>query len=334
MIFKQFILFFFLSFPLLSDSPAFLVNIGYESPLLIAPALISIYPQQPNKIFQFGMVGWTVLARGEYKIQKNISLGMSFDVTPLNSNGSIYRYENGERDRSLDFENSTFLSQFYVKNKQNRNLTGQINVIILNENVDGLTELGLEEVESIWGKSYFGFSIHESWRNVEYEDFFNNRWDGNKLSGEFQYLTGDNSFYKGSITGGFGKKMNSSNFMISGKVFFSRNLNEVNQFIVGGSWELELLDFLPGSHYGEYRIDEGILINFRIDHSVKPNIDIGFRSGFLSIGNKIHQGFGLKVMTVFHGIVAHFGIGIPGESIRNGDLNTTIISGGITFGVM
>ena len=128
------------------------------------------------------MLGWTVLARVEYKIQKNISLGMSFDVTPLNSNGSIYRYENGERDRSLDFENSTFLSQFYVKNKQNRNLTGRINVIILNENVDGLTE----DIESFWEKSYFGFSIHESWRNVEYEDFFNNHWDGGKVQAYLQ----------------------------------------------------------------------------------------------------------------------------------------------------
>ena len=331
MIFKQFILFFFLSFPLLSDSPAFLVNIGYESPSLIAPALISIYPQQPNKIFQFGMVGWTVLARGEYKIQKNISLGMSFDVTPLNSNGSIYRYENGERDRNLDFENSTFLSQFYVKNKQNRNLTGQINVIILNENVNGLSS---EEIESVWGKPYFGFSIHESWRNVKSEDFFNNRWDGNKLSGEFQSFTGKKSFYKGFISGGFGKKLNSSQLVISSKVFFSRNLNEVNQFIVGGSWELELLDFLPGSHYGEYRIDEGILINFRVDHSVKPNIDIGFRSGFLSAGNKNHRGHGLKIMTVFQGIVIHLGTSISGESIRNGNFDKTIISGGITFGFM
>ena len=110
MIFKRFILFFSLSFPLLSDSPAYFVNIGYESPSLIAPSLISIITQQPNKIFQFGMLGWTVLAKGEYKIQKEISLGISFNVTPLNSNGSIYRYENGERDRSLDFENSTIFS--------------------------------------------------------------------------------------------------------------------------------------------------------------------------------------------------------------------------------
>ena len=29
--------------------------------------------------------------------------------------------------------------------------------IILNENVDGLTE----EIESVWGKPYLGFSIHE-----------------------------------------------------------------------------------------------------------------------------------------------------------------------------
>ena len=330
MIFKRFILFFFLSFPLLSDSPAYFVNIGYESPSLIAPSLISIITQQPNKILQFGMLGWTVLAKGEYKIQKEISLGISFDVTPLNSNGSIYRYENGERDRSLDFENSTIFSRFYVKNKHNKNMTNQFNLMFLKENVGRLSE----KVESFWKNLYVGFSINESWRNVEYEDFFNNRWEGNKLIGEFQYFIGDNSFYKVSITGGFGKKMNLSQFMISGKAFFSRNLNPVNQFIVGSSWELGQLNFLPGSHYGEYRIDEGILINFRIDQSIKPNIDIGFRSGFLSIENKIYHGHGLKIMTVFQGIVIHLGTSISGESIRNGNFDKTIISGGITFGFM
>ena len=97
---------------------------------------------------------------------------------------------------------------------------------------------------------------------------------------------------------------------------------------------MELLDFLPGSHYGEYRIDEGILLNFRYDHSVINAFVVGFRSGFLSAGNKIHRGHGLKIMTVFQGIVIHLGAGISEESIRNENFDKTIISGEITVRLM
>ena len=61
---------------------------------------------------------------------------------------------------------------------------------------------------------------------------------------------------------------------------------------------------------------------------------IGLRPGFLSSGKKIHQGHRLKIMIVFQGIVIHLGAGMSGESIRNRNFDKTIISGGITFGVM
>ena len=40
---------------------------------------------------------------------------------------------------------------------------------------------------------------------------------------------------------------------------------------------------------------------------------IGFRPGFLSSGNKIHQGHRLKIMIVFQGIVIHLVVVISGE---------------------
>jgi len=327
---KRFLFILSISFPLYGSSPAFLVNIGYESPSLVAPAVISIFPDQPNKLFQLGIVGWTIFGKGELKLKKNLSMGISLDVTPQNSNGSIYRYKDGKRDPRLEFKNSTSFFQLYSVAKHNRNTSTRFGVLFLKEHVNGLSD----EIESIWNQFYTGISLQQSYKNVIYEDFFNNRWDGKKLTVSLQYMNGYHSFYKGHFSGGFGKKIHDFQIMMTGKAFFSKNLNVVNQFIVGGSWELDQLDFLPGSHYGEFRIDQGILGNLRIDYSLMPDIDIGFRSGILMTPQKNHIGYGLKMMTVFQGIVCHFGLGISGDSIQKGISKNLIISGGITFGFM
>ena len=328
--YKRLLLFLSISYLLYGGSPAFLVNVGYESPSLIAPAVISIFPDQPNKLYQFGVVGWTIFGKGEFKLQKNLSLGLSIDVTPQNSNGSNYRYADGKRDPHLNFQNSTTSIQFYTVAKYNRNKSSRIGVIYLKENVDGLSD----EIKSIWKHYYTGISLQQSYKNVIYEDYFNNRWDGKKLSVSIQYFSGNHSFYKGFLRGGIGKKINTFQIMATGKAFFSKNLNIVNQFVAGGQWELEQLDFLPGAHYGEFRFDNGILGNLRIDYSLTPNFNFGIRSGFLMTPKISYTGYGIKLMTVLRGIVYHFGVGISGDSIQKSSLDRLIFSGGITFGFM
>jgi hypothetical protein len=330
MISKRFFYGLIFTVPLFSGTPVYLVNIGFESPTLVAPAVIRIKPTDDHRLFQFGMVGWTVLFKSEFGLNKNMAVGLSQDLSPMNSNASIYQYSNGKRDRSLDYGNSTYLTQLYLKKKHNRNLTTQFNLIFQKENVKDLSE----KIEAFWDSPHFGYSITESWRNVGYEDFFNNHWDGQKGSVHCQFFPGENTWLKGFVSAGIGKKIQTYHTTVSAKYFFSENLNKVNQFIVGGVWELELLDFMPGSHYGEYRIDSGILINGRLEKTLTRSIDIGFRYGFLSTNKDIYFGHGVKIVKVHQGLVYNLGASISGDAIKKNDLHRMILSGGVTFGFM
>ena len=156
----------------LCNSPAYLVNVGYESPNLVAPAVISLIPAKNHKLFQVGMVGWSILLRSEFGYSKNLSFGLSQDISPLNANASIYRYRNGKRDETLNYENSSFTTKLILKNKYRKNLTNQINLIFKRENIKGLES----NIMNFWDEPHLGLSLQSTYRDVGYEDFFNNQW--------------------------------------------------------------------------------------------------------------------------------------------------------------
>jgi len=316
--------------PLFGGTPIYLVNLGYESPKLVAPAVISIIPTDDHRLFQFGMVGWTILLKGEFGLNKNLKVGLSQDISPQNSNASIYHYSHGKRDTSLNYENATYLTQFYLNKKHNQNFSSQFSLIALKENVNGLNQ----EILTFWDGPHFGYSISGTYRHVGFEDFFINHWDGQKAQIQFQFFPGELAWLKGHISGGIGKKLDQYQTTISGKYFFSDHLNRVNQFIVGGVWELDLLDFLPGSHYGEYRIDQGLLINGRFEKTISESMNIGYRIGLLSIGESTVSGHGIKWIKVYQGLVLNMGASITGEAMKNNEWDRTIISAGVKFGLM
>ena len=85
--------------------------------------------------------------------------------------------------------------------------------------------------DKYWDKPHIGVSIQENLRIVEYEDFFNNRWDGTKVSGNFEIFPNEKKWYRGQLTGGIAYFNQPWHLIISGKLFFSKNLNIVNQKI-------------------------------------------------------------------------------------------------------
>ena len=312
----------------LCNSPAYLVNIGYESPNLVAPAIISLIPAKNHKLFQVGMVGWSILLRSEFGYSKNLSFGLSQDISPLNANASIYRYKNGKRDETLNYENSSYTTKLFVKNKYSKNLINQFILVIQKENIKGLES----NIVNFWHKPHLGLSLQSTFRDVGYEDFFNNQWDGKKIESSFEIFPGEFSWWRGYVSAGLGKKFKNYHSTISAKCFLSENLNIVNQFIVGGTWELELLDFLPGSHYGEYRINNGILINGRFDKMVSNSLSIGYRLGTLNLRNTNFIGHGIKLVKTYHGIVLNHSLSISDNALSNREWEKVTISGGITFG--
>ena len=314
----------------LCGTPAYLVNIGYESPKLIAPAVISLIPAKNHKLFQVGMVGWSILLRSEFGYSKNLSFGLSQDLSPLNANASIYRYKNGKRDETLNYENSSYTTKLFVKNKYSKNLINQFSLNYKKENIKGLES----NISNFWNKPHLGLSFQSTYRDVGYEDFFNNQWDGKKIESSYDIFPGEFSWRRGYVSAGLGKKFKKYHSTISAKYFFSENLNTVNQFILGGTWELELLDFFPGSHYGEYRINNGLLINGRFDKILSNSLSIGYRLGTLTLGNTDFIGHGIKIGKIYQGIIFNLSSSISNNAISNRNLEKVIISGGITFGII
>ena len=329
MIYKRFCLF-VLSFTslILCGTPAYLVNVGYESPKLVAPAVISLIPAKNHKLFQIGMVGWSILLRSEFGYSKNLSFGLSQDISPINANASIYRYRNGKRDETLNYENSSYITKLFVKNKYSKNLINQFSLNYKKENIKGLES----NVSNFWNKPHLGLSFQSTYRDVGYEDFFNNQWDGKKMESSFEIFPGEFSWWRGYVLAGLGKKFKNYHSTISAKYFFSENLNTVNQFILGGTWELELLDFFPGSYYGEYRINNGLLINGRFDKILSNSYILGYRIGILNLNNTSFMGHGIKIVKNYQGIILNLSSSISGNALLNSEWEKVIISGGITFG--
>ena len=312
----------------LCNSAAYLVNVGYESPNLVAPAVISLIPAKNHKLFQVGMVGWSILLRSEFGYSKNLSFGLSQDISPINANASIYRYRNGKRDETLNYENSSFTTKLILKNKYRKNLTNQINLIFKRENIKGLES----NIMNFWDEPHLGLSLQSTYRDVGYEDFFNNQWDGKKIESSFEIFPGEFLWLKGYLSAGLGKKLKKYHSTISAKYFFSENLNTVNQFIIGGTWELELLDFLPGSHYGEHRINNGLLMSGRFDKMLSNSYILGYRIGILNLNNTTFMGHGIKIVKNYQGIILNLSSSISGNALLNNEWRRGIISGGITFG--
>ena len=312
----------------LCDTPAYLVNIGYESPNLVAPAVISLIPAKNHKLFQVGMVGWSILLRSEFGYSKNLSFGLSQDLSPLNANASIYRYKNGKRDETLNYENSSYTTKLFVKNKYSKNLINQFSLNYKKENIKGLES----NVSTFWNKPHLGLSFQSTYRDVGYEDFFNNLWDGKKIESSFEIFPGEFSWWRGYVSAGLGKKFKNYHSTISAKYFFSENLNTVNQFILGGTWELELLDFFPGSYYGEYRINNGLLMNGRFDKILSNSYILGYRIGILNLNNTSFMGHGIKIVKNYQGIILNLSSSISGNALLNSEWEKVIISSGITFG--
>jgi len=331
MVYKRFCLY-ILSFTslILCGTPAYLVNVGYESPKLVAPAVISLIPADNHKLFQVGMVGWSILLRSEFGFSKNLSFGLSQDLSPLNANASIYRYKSGERVDSLNYENSSYKTKLILKKKYRKKLTNQFSLILQKENIKGLENYILK----FWDKPHLGLSFLGSYRDVGYEDFFNNQWDGKKIESSFEIFPGEFLWKRGYLSAGLGTKFKKYHSTVSAKYFFSENLNTVNEFIVGGTWELELLDFLPGSHYGEYRIDNGLLINGRFDKILSESLIFGYRVGILNFNKVTETGHGIKLVKIHQGIVFNLSSSISGSALSNKHWNRLIISSGFTFGVI
>jgi len=147
---------------------------------------------------------------------------------------------------------------------------------------------------------------------------------------ELKMFFGSKTWWRSKILLGYGKKINKVFLQGSSSFLFGNSLNTVNQFLIGGSWDIQGTNTLYGHHYAEFRLDRCLLLNAGIDIKLLGNLEFGVRTGYLNSPLKTTYGEAFKLMTVLNGIAINTGIGFPDNSLFMGEFNKMITFAGFT----
>ena len=90
-----------------------------------------------------------------------------------------------------------------------------------------------------------------------------------------------------------------------------KNLDVVNQHLVGGSWDLDRSPSLYGYHYAEFRVNRGAVLNAGVDVRLAGTWELGLRAGYLNSPSRSTYGEAIRLSTMWNGIAFHAGVGLP-----------------------
>lgn len=314
-----------------AQSSLWFSSVNYESRMLIAPVLILYIPSETENSYSYGILGWTLSGSMIKNINGSISYGISAEITPLNSHSSNTLYTNGKEDQSLTYKNRTVRLRTNMIMNHANGWKSELALLGIYESVGGLTD---NRVIDFWKKPFAGIEIQENYSSTTSTKPLRFRFDGIQCSGKMQSYYGFKPWWKGEFTAGAGKKFGNYFLNGNGTYLVGNSLNIVNQFLVGGSWDILTSTALYGYHYAEFRLDKAFLINAGIDVSVVDNVEIGLRAGYLNSSVKNTYGEYLKISSVWQGINFNAGISFPEDEIFHGAVNNVIAFAGITAAIL
>jgi hypothetical protein len=313
-----------------AQSSVWFSSINYESPVLIAPVVVLYIPSETEISYSVGVLGWTLSGGISKNINKSIAYGVSTEITPLNSHSSNTLYRNGKEDQSLTYKNRTAQLRASMTINHSIGWKSELALLGLYESVAGLQD---KSIIDFWKKPFAGIEIQESYSSTTSNDPLRFRFDGLQCSGKMQLYYGSKPWWRGEFTASAGKEF--GNYFLSGNGTYlvGNSLNIVNQFLVGGSWDILTSTALYGYHYAEFRLDKALLINGGIDVAVVEDVEISLRVGYLNSSVENTYGECLKISSVWQGISFNAGISFPEDEIFNGTANKVIVFAGITAAI-
>src|SRR5712692_6216497 len=262
-------------------------NVSYESPSLIAPLVLVFIPSQSESDWTLGILGWTVSGEWAKRLSPVATVKISTEFTPLNSHSSNYVYRNGNRDEDLNYRDLTLEVKGGLKLQHTNRWASEFNVVGLYEGISGLDD---ENVLNYWKRPFAGIEITDTYSHVISDDIFQSRWDGIKASGGAELFLGSAMWWRSSFSLSVGKKLGWM-FLRAGSSFLLGNsLNTVNQFLVGGLWDIPGTNSVYGYHYAEFRLDRCYLVSGGIDMLLGGDWELGVRVGYLNSPVTIRYG--------------------------------------------
>ena len=231
-------------------------------------------------------------------------ISANVDWSPYLAQGSNRVYGRDfriEEDRS--YQDSSVEGNIALARKNN-NWTFQGGLQMSNHNIKNKSI----DTSNYWEKPHLGTLERIYFQNTSFEDKYKNVFDGSKAKVKIDSFFAPENWERMYFNIEHGKHLRE--FYVNGEaaVFYGTNLNEINAHFIGGSWDMPDTNKSYGSKLFQYRLDQGGLLNLRIDHPVVANLDISFEGGVVLSQDEQSGGLVLKLFKKFSGILIETGV--------------------------
>ncbi len=315
---------------LAAESPVLFTNLNYESPSLVAPILVLIKPTSSGHEWRAGILGWVLAGQWVGRTSPTTELVIAAELTPFNSHSSDYIYRDGARDRSLSYRNRTIEVKAGIDKQHSSSWFSEFRLVGLYESVADLDD---RTVEEFWDQPFVGVEIVSRFEDIVSDDPYQSLWDGVKASVHLEAFGGSEAWWRSRFFIGVGKRLGRVFVSARGSWLYGEELNTVNRFLVGGSWEIAGMDYLHGYRYGEFRLQRAVVANGGLDVQMVGDWTVGFRASYLSSPSRTTYGAAVKISKIWNGIGLNVGIGLPKDIVTGGESSRAVVFAGATVGL-
>ena len=304
-----------------ADSRLWFGSLNYESARLVVPVLLVVSTDGEGNEWSLGVTGWTLSGDRKTAIDSTRKRLWFGRVTPINAQSGHYVYRDGLRDPAAEFSASSVELGGGLEIAHRSRWTGAYRVLAMYAPVKDLDP----ELTAYWKRPFAGVEIAQTYSRVISDELFGSRWEGVKVGGAAQFLTGSHTWSRMQARVGAGTR--TGPLMLSGRAaaFTGRSLNTVSAFVMGGSWDLAPPDLIVGYRYAEFRLESAATVSGALDLRVRGAWEVGVRGSYLK-GKAIGEyGAAVQMMTVWRGAVFNAGVAAPKASLARGSSDRIVI---------
>jgi hypothetical protein len=255
----------------------------YESGLA-APAVELRSIDESGATWRASVTGWTIGVTREKPVERGRRLIFSINATPFDAHSSRRLFRDGVRDRALEFDDAAFDVRAGMRIRESEHATLEpalvIGTEVLGDNAPHL-------LRDRWSGPYTGVAVTQRLRYVTADDPFRSRIDGFEIAATGEIYGGKRTWSKLLLTETAGVPFGRVHVRQSVALFGGSGIDEVNAFLVGGSWDALGATAIYGRHYAEFRVPRGVSANIGTDVDLFRSLSAGVRaSGFRGAGER------------------------------------------------
>jgi hypothetical protein len=201
-----------------------------------------------------GVAGQSVYGSYEHPLSKQTSLGVEGDLSPFHAHSSNRIYVHGERDRSLEFDDRAAQVRFVIRRRASERIEHQLALVVTSEDVDKVDPA----TERYWSSPYAGLDWRSTFRRVSSEDPLTGEAIGTTASIGAEVHAGEEVWSRYRLNATHGIQRGAWTGSVAATALGGNSLNQVNRWLVGGSWFLPGVETLHGFRYAEFRLDRAV----------------------------------------------------------------------------